>query len=77
MDTKDGVTPDSEDCSLTREQAELLARLEGLFRELPLSRQRAMIRTLRADDPGGDELPRPEDLPGDGSGGTDPFKPPE
>jgi hypothetical protein len=67
MDTKDGVTSDSEDSSLTREQAELLSRLEGLFRELPLSRQHAMIRKLRADDPDGGELPRVEDLPSDGS----------
>ncbi len=30
MVTKDGVTPDSEDSSLTPEQAELLPKLEGL-----------------------------------------------
>ena len=50
MDPKDGVTPDSEDCSLTPEQAELLAKLEGLFRELPPARQRAFLRKLRTDD---------------------------
>jgi hypothetical protein len=77
MDTKDGVTTDSEDCSLTREQAELLDKLEGLFRELPLSRQRAMIRKLRADDPDGGELPRVEDLPGDGSNPAGCFTPSE
>ncbi len=64
------------DGSLTREQAELLSRLEGLFRELSPARQRAMIRKLRADDPGGD-LPPAVNLPGGASGGTDPFKPPE
>jgi hypothetical protein len=48
MDTKDGVTPDSEDCSLRPEQAELLAKLEGLFRELPPARQRALLQKLRA-----------------------------
>jgi hypothetical protein len=50
MDTKDGVTPDSEDCSLTPEQAELLSRLEGLFRELSPARQRALLRKLRSED---------------------------
>jgi hypothetical protein len=50
MDTKDGVTPDSEDCSLTPDQAELLAKLEELFRELPPARQRSLLRKLRADD---------------------------
>jgi hypothetical protein len=52
MVTKDGVTPDSEDCSLTLEQSELLARLEGLFRELPPARRRALIRRLRTEDTG-------------------------
>lgn len=47
MDTKDCVTPDSEDSSLTQEQAELLSRLEGLFRELSPARQRLLIRQLR------------------------------
>ena len=41
MDTKDCVTSDSEDGSLTPEQAELLPKLVGLFRELPPARQRA------------------------------------
>lgn len=50
MDTKDGVTPDSEDCSLTPEQAELLAKLEGLFRELPPARRRSLLRRLRTED---------------------------
>ena len=52
MVTKDGVTPDPEVYSLTPEQAELLAKLEGLFRELPPARQRALIRKLRSDDTG-------------------------
>jgi hypothetical protein len=50
MDTKDGVTPDSEDSSLTEKQAELLSGLEQLFREPPPARQRALLRKLRADD---------------------------
>jgi hypothetical protein len=50
MDTKDGVTPDSEDCSLTPDQAELLAKLEELFRELPPARQRSLLRKLRTED---------------------------
>lgn len=50
MDTKDGVTPDSEDSSLTPEHVELLAKLEGLFRGLPPARQRALLRKLRSED---------------------------
>lgn len=50
MDAKNGVTPDSEDSSLTPEQTELLAKLEGLFRELPPARQRAFLRKLRTED---------------------------
>ena len=43
------------DCSLTPAQAELLDKLEGLFRELPPARQRLLIRKLRADS--GDDQP--------------------
>lgn len=50
MVTKDGVTPDPEDSSLTPKQAELLARLEGLFRELPPARQRALLRKLPSEE---------------------------
>ena len=38
------------DSSLTPEQAELLAKLGGLFRDLPPARQRALLRRLRTDD---------------------------
>ena len=38
------------DSSLTPEQTELLSKLEGLFRELPPARQRALLQMLRADD---------------------------
>lgn len=65
------------DCSLTREQAELLSRLEGLFRELSPARQRALLQKLRADDPGGTEPPSVEDLPGSGSNPADSFTPSE
>jgi hypothetical protein len=50
MDTKDGVTSDSEDCSLTPEQAELLTKLEGLFREFPPARQRALLQMIRSEN---------------------------
>jgi hypothetical protein len=40
---------DSEaDSGLTPEQAELLSKLEELYRELPSARQRVMIKQLRA-----------------------------
>jgi hypothetical protein len=38
------------DSSLTPEQTESLTKLEGLFRELPSARQRALLRKLRAED---------------------------
>lgn len=77
MDTKDGVAAYSEDGSLTREQAELLSRLEGLFRELSPARQRLLIRQLRADDWSGDDLPAVVNLPRMESGGADSFTPSE
>ncbi len=38
------------DNGLTEKQAELLAKLEGLFRELPPARRRALLRKLRSED---------------------------
>ena len=52
MGGDDGTKHTDPDSSLTPEQAELLAKLEGLFRELPPARQRALIRKLRSDDTG-------------------------
>jgi hypothetical protein len=46
------VTADAnpqDDGSLTDEQAELLNKLEELFRDLPPTRQQALLRTLRAN----------------------------
>jgi hypothetical protein len=50
MGGDDGTKHPDPDSSLTREQAELLAKLEGLFRELPPVRQRALLQMLRAED---------------------------
>lgn len=50
MGGDDGTKHPDPDSSLTPEQAELLAKLEGLFRELPPARQQALLRKLRSDD---------------------------
>ena len=49
MDAEDSIPADRENSGLTPEQAELLSKLEELYRELPPARQRAMIRQLRAN----------------------------
>ena len=48
MDAEDSIPADRENSGLTREQAELLNKLEELYRELPPARQRVMIKQLRA-----------------------------
>jgi hypothetical protein len=50
MGGDDGTKHTDPDGSLTVVQLELLAKLEGLFRELPPARRRALLRKLRADD---------------------------
>ena len=50
MGGDDGTKHPDPDSSLTPEQADLLAKLEGLFRELPPARQRALIQRLRTED---------------------------
>jgi hypothetical protein len=48
MDAEDSIPADRENSGLTPEQAELLNKLEELYRELPSARQRSLLRTLRA-----------------------------